>query len=282
MFKRIFVIVVCSVAWLAGIASAQENATLVTRSGERISGQLVDMGGVDFTMRVNGQEHRVRISEVAVIDFVGGGQGLPDTELSAVTGDRHIAVLRGGTSVQGRLYDISGTRPLKITFDTGSGQRDFTSTEVGRIYLARPPGAVPTPGTTPPPPPAAGPGQTIAVPANSPWVSTGITVREGDMVSFFASGEVRLSSDPNDVAGPAGAKSQRYAAGAPLPRAYAGALIGRIGRSAPFGIGDQTDPIRMPARGTLFLGVNDDDLNDNSGQFTVTVNAPSMPGRRRR
>ena len=54
MFKR--TILALSVAALAmtGVAQAQENATLTLRSGERISGQLVDMGGSGFAVRVNG------------------------------------------------------------------------------------------------------------------------------------------------------------------------------------------------------------------------------------
>ena len=38
-----------------------------------------------------------------------------------------------------------------------------------------------------------------------------------------------------------------------------------------FGIGDQTVPLPMPADGRLFLGVNDDFLQDNQGQFRVQV-----------
>src|SRR3954447_22189746 len=72
MFKR--TILALSVAALAitGVAQAQENATLTLRSGERISGQLVDMGGSGFAVRVNGQDRNVATNDVAVIDFTGG------------------------------------------------------------------------------------------------------------------------------------------------------------------------------------------------------------------
>jgi hypothetical protein len=49
------------------------------------------------------------------------------------------------------------------------------------------------------------------------------------------------------------------------------ALIGKVGNSAPFGIGSNAAPIRMPAKGRLLLGVNDNELNDNSGYFSVVV-----------
>ena len=50
-----------------------------------------------------------------------------------------------------------------------------------------------------------------------------------------------------------------------------GGLIGRVGTSAPFPIGSNSQPIVMPADGRLMLGVNDNEPGDNSGAFTVTV-----------
>jgi hypothetical protein len=55
-----------------------------------------------------------------------------------------------------------------------------------------------------------------------------------------------------------------------MPNELAGALIARIGNSRPFGIGDQTS-IPMPAAGVLFLGINDDGLQDNTGEFRVEI-----------
>jgi hypothetical protein len=60
------------------------------------------------------------------------------------------------------------------------------------------------------------------------------------------------------------------APGAPLPTVNAGALIGRIGNSQAFGIGDQT-AVPMPSDGVLYLTVNDDERADNSGEFIVSI-----------
>jgi hypothetical protein len=112
------------------------------------------------------------------------------------------------------------------------------------------------------------------------WTSTGVTVRRGDNVGFNTTGDVQLSTDTNDMAGSAGSKSGRYAPGSPLPRALAGALIGRIGPNGePFAIGNQTT-VQMPAAGVLFLGVNDDSLEDNQGEFRVEI-SPAPASRRR-
>ena len=64
-----------------------------------------------------------------------------------------------------------------------------------------------------------------------------------------------------------------------MPNTLAGALIGRIGNGAPFGIGNQTTLV-TPAAGQLFLGVNDGDLNDNTGEFRVEITRASSAVRR--
>jgi hypothetical protein len=104
-------------------------------------------------------------------------------------------------------------------------------------------------------------------------------VRRGESVTFNASGRVKLSANANDTADPPGAQSGRRPTG-PMAGVLAGALIGRIGVSM-FAIGNQTNPLPMPADGRLFLGVNDDEVNDNTGEFVVDVR-PSNPNQRRR
>ena len=44
-----------------------------------------------------------------------------------------------------------------------------------------------------------------------------------------------------------------------------GGLIGKVGNGRAFSIGSAPQAIRMPATGTLFLGINDLTFNDNSG-----------------
>ena len=119
MRKRLLAAVVCSGLVLAVPAFAQQSATLLTKSGERISGELVDMGGSDFTMRVNGQERRVAIGDVAVLDFGGTAENLPAGELNRLTAGQNVIVLKNGETFEGKLYDVGGTTPLRITFTTG-------------------------------------------------------------------------------------------------------------------------------------------------------------------
>ena len=64
---------------------------------------------------------------------------------------------------------------------------------------------------------------------------------------------------------------RRHNATQPIPSRPAAALIGKIGDQDPFFIGDEQGPIRMRESGRLYLGVNDDYLEDNSSNSRVTV-----------
>ena len=116
-----------------------------------------------------------------------------------------------------------------------------------------------------------GQSRTITVPSTQQWTSTGIRVNQGDRLQFQSSGEINLRpANQNDRANVAGSLTGRTAPNSPIPSALAGALIGRIDSGQPFGIGNQTS-IAAPASGILYLGINDDLLTDNSGQFSVRI-----------
>jgi len=266
MLKRTILALSVAALTFTGVAQAQENATLTLRNGDRVNGQLVDLGGVGFTVRVNGADRNIPTNDVAVIDFTGSSA--TDADWTRVSSGDQVVVLKSGGTVGGQLYDISGTTPLKITFKTASGDREFSSSEISRIVLTRPNTGVATSGTATLQAPT---GNGISVSAKQPWTATGMTVRRGETLNFNATGEIQLSTDVNDVASAYGAKSGRKASGAPLPQVLAGALIGRIGATGqPFPIGTGV-PITVPAAGQLFLGINDDGFDDNQGEFRVDV-----------
>ena len=254
---------VCVVALLAaGVGRADESATLTLRSGEKINVQLMDLGGVGYTVRVNGQERQIPQNDVVVIDFTGNA--MSDADWAKFSGTPQV-VLRNGQTIDGQLADIGGSSPLRLTIRTSTGDRDLSSSEVARIIIAKPSNVVATTGSTT----SAG-GTSITVPANQPWTPTGIAVTKGQTLMFSSTGEVQLSADTNDVATASGAKSARTAPRAAMPRVLAGALIGRIGNGQPFAIGDN-NTFQAPASGQLFLGVNDDSFADNQGTFQVTI-----------
>jgi len=109
--------------------------------------------------------------------------------------------------------------------------------------------------------------QTI-VSADVAWNDSGIDVRAGQTVYFEAQGRVRWGRDRQD--GPAGERNSPSNPNRPMGNRNAAALIGKIGTDMFF-IGDETGPVRMRSTGRLYLGVNDDVLTDNSGNFRVVV-----------
>lgn len=111
---------------------------------------------------------------------------------------------------------------------------------------------------------------TVRVNSQQRWTDTGINVQRGDVIAFSTTGQIQMSDNAQDIAMSAGALSRRMAPDAPISGVLAGALIGQIGGYAPFAIGDQRS-ITAPVSGRLYLGVNDDYLLDNRGEFTVSV-----------
>lgn len=262
MTRRIFgALALVSTLGLGAVAMAQESAIVVLRSGERVTGSIVDLNAQGFQVRVNGNDRWIGPGDIAAISFTGD---LSDADWNAVSAGTAVFVLRNGQTLTGELFDIGGTTPLRLTVRGGGGDRDLMSNEVARIIWARPANVTGTTGQV------SGGGPGVVVPANQQWVSSGLTVRRGEVLTFQSTGEIRLSGDANDVAGVAGSRRQRYAGGSALPQHFAGALIGRIGNGQPFPIGDQAS-IPMPAGGILWLGINDDVVADNSGQFNVVI-----------
>jgi hypothetical protein len=268
MLKR--TIVAASVAALSFAAvSAQESATFTLRSGERINGQLVDMSGSGFQIRVSGQDRTIPTGEMALIDFAGSGMSQSDWD--RVSGGP-VIWLRNGQTINGSLFDVGGTSPLRITIRTNDGERELNSSEISRIAMSRPTdtgtGVAPSPGSG-----------DVTVSARSQWTPTGITVRRGETLRINADGEIRISGDSNDRATASGVVNQRFDTRAPLPRTLAGALIGRIGNGEPFGIGANAT-IQAPANGQLFLGINDSNVSDNDGSFQVSIGHTPVTRRR--
>jgi hypothetical protein len=265
MLKRTILSAICAAALFGtGAAYAQESATLTMRNGEKLAAQLVDFGGVGYTVRVNGTERIIPQNDVAVIDFTGG---LTDADWTNFSGTSKV-VLRNGQTFDGSLYDIGGSSPLRLTIRTANGEREVASSEVARIVISRPENAVATTGAAIADTPAV-PGA-ITVLANQPWTSTGITVKKGQRINLSTSGEVQLSGDVNDIANANGSKTGRTIANGLLQNGPAGALVGKIGNGAAFGVGGASF-ILAPADGLLYLGVNDDGFGDNRGNYQVVI-----------
>lgn len=287
MFQR-WLVTVTAVTWIGVAAAAAgqspDRATVQLRDGSKFEGRIEELtGSGELFVRVSqNDQRRVPVSSVALIDRVGGGSGLPETELREAAGPQHLLLLSNGSSVKGQLVAIRGgqgsaneSEPRTYVFRGTDGREErFPQDQVARIYLGTYPIAAlggrassASPASSALEAGASAPGS-VRVPASGGWVNTGLRVRKGDYISFSTTGEVQLSENASDRARAAG--TPRQAPRAPMPSANAGALIGRVGNSEPFGIGDQTS-VPMPADGLLFLAVNDDERSDNAGEFVVSL-----------
>jgi hypothetical protein len=112
--------------------------------------------------------------------------------------------------------------------------------------------------------------RTVNVVASTAWTDSGIDLRPGQTIAVEATGEVTWGPGRRD--GPAGERNSPSNPNRPMPNRPAAALIGRVGEGADyFFIGDDTGPIRVRNGGRLYLGINDDVLNDNRNAFRVVV-----------
>lgn len=110
----------------------------------------------------------------------------------------------------------------------------------------------------------------ISVSAVQQWTDTGVSVRPGQTVFFEASGQVRWGPGRRD--GPEGENDSPFNRARPIPNRPAAALIGSVGDGNDiFFIGADRGPIRVRGGGRLLLGINDEGLQDNSGNFRVTI-----------
>jgi hypothetical protein len=127
----------------------------------------------------------------------------------------------------------------------------------------------------------------ITVPADAGWVDTGIDVGPGEELVFNASGEVSLQrGNPEAGCGPGGLDV--FTVDQPVPNENLGALIGRVAQLVStrmdedsgmeirdeifvlFFIGPERT-VTVPVKGRLYLGLNENVLKDNAGEFTVLV-----------
>ncbi len=199
------------------------------------------------------------------------GLGLMAAVLLGTAVSADTLYLRNGRRIEGELVSV---RNGEIEFRERSGWSNRTVrvsvSEVSRIEFEESwendPGSEGSGGR-----PSGMREREVVVTASDRWTDTGIQVRSGQSIYFEAQGQVRWG--PNRRDGAAGEDNSPYNPGRPMPSRPAAALIGQIGDGgdAPFFIGDSRGPIRMRESGRLYLGINDDVLDDNSGNFRVVV-----------
>lgn len=179
-------------------------------------------------------------------------------------------ILRNGSRVQGELIAVrNGTIEFEERRTYGGGRTlRFDRDEVVRIELEDVRNNNTTDFGNGTSRPSGMRERQIIVSGDVDWNDAGIDVRAGQTLYFEATGQVRWGKDRRD--GPAGERNSPPNPNRPMGNRNAAALIGKIGNDMFF-IGDDTGPVRVRTSGRLQLGVNDDVLTDNSGNFRVVV-----------
>jgi hypothetical protein len=197
------------------------------------------------------------------------------TILVPLTLQADVLVLRNGSRVQGELVSVRGG-VIEFEEQRGFGGRRTIRVdrdEVVRIELdgrisGGGDGAFPGGGVGGRPPGMRE--RSVSVGSTAAWNDTGIDLRAGQTIFFEASGNVRWGRDRRD--GPEGESGSPNNPNRPIPNRPAAGLIGKVGGGSDFFfIGDEQGPIRVRSSGRLYLGINDDFLQDNSGSFRVIV-----------
>jgi small nuclear ribonucleoprotein (snRNP)-like protein len=118
--------------------SAQGRVTLILKSGETLTGNLIELR--DTTIRVgapseDGRERKVPLDDVSAIEFVPSSTPPVWNLLSS---GQHVLILRNGTEVRGRLRSVEGT-PLAIAIASDTGPpRVYRVADAARLLLAPP------------------------------------------------------------------------------------------------------------------------------------------------
>lgn len=135
---------------------------------------------------------------------------------------------------------------------------------------------------TPPPPtaPTSPPIATVEIDATQPWTDSGVIVRAGERLVFWATGEIR-GGRPDQTAGPDGVGWSSFGVGT-------GGLLGRIGNHKPFDVGARTHlfpdmharpphipfsppPLKIKHDGSLLLGFKNWKPGLYRGRFSVKI-----------
>jgi hypothetical protein len=133
----------------------------------------------------------------------------------------------------------------------------------------------------------------IVVMGNVDWTDTGLEVKEDQDIYFSAQKQISLQrGNPMAWCGPDG--MDRKTMQQPISDRNIGALIGKVVWLISIEVDEETgeeirheiiekfyigsaDQVRMPISGRLFLGINENVVGDNSGEFEVIIYLPLLP-----
>lgn len=278
--KRLCFLAVVAMVATGVMTSARMSATWVLTSGERVSGNInqhtdakTNISRAQFAVGMpDGTERELPVDQVAAIEFVGGAPPMAELEKLPATG--HMLALRDGSTLNGRLLNMVNGELVRWLHTSGNSE-DIPIRTINRVYMNTESARriyhfVPATASGGAPAGAVPDGSGVVVRADIPWNDTGQIVARNERVKFNPRGQIHWGADSGMISGPEGSPIIKNP-GFPVPAMNVGCLIGRVATSRAFFIGTGEVAITMPAPGRLLLGVNDNELQDNSGAFRVEI-----------
>lgn len=214
--------------------------TIRLKNGEVVTGRIVNYAGGAFTVeiQIGSYSDRVRaridLRDVETIEFDGRSE--PATTRPSVPESRNPPTID-------RSPVTKSSTPTTSTTQKAVEPPSATSASIAKELI-------------------------LQVPSREEWTYANVTVRRGDRISLSASGKIKLSSTKE--CGPEGIAlddKDKLIASSPT-----GSLIAVIGDDNDDFIFIGKEKEFTAARdGKLFLSVNEGNLNDNEGSFSVRI-----------
>jgi hypothetical protein len=228
---------------------------------------------------------KVRITASGEMQFadgrVSGPKGLDARESWPFPGERFGVLIAMVSGAQSAIYHVVGESG---EFEARKDGEIFLQINARSLqgargaYTARiqAPGSTAAQAPSPPVPVSTTPSQLLQereVPADNEWTDTGIDLLEGDTLRVTADGTIHYTS--TKTCGPNGGEREwrDLIRALPVNDVGRGALIGLIGQAGvatPFYIGAEAE-FTVEKSGRLFLGINDDNYQNNSGRFSARI-----------
>lgn len=119
------------------LVSAQQAVTFTLRNGDTVGVTLVDLKASGFEVEVRGAARMIPKDQVAMVDF-GGNVQVRQSWFNDMTSLDHLVVFKNGDTLLTEWVDVGGRSPLVLRVKTSRGEREISSADVARIYLAKP------------------------------------------------------------------------------------------------------------------------------------------------
>jgi len=270
MIKKRFVTPLLAAALVLGLSLPILADTIRLRDGSVIRGEIVGFKDQQFTVLIGagarGRRSRITLfmEDVESIEFDGAAGGGDSAAINSTANDTAGMNDNSATSGRNTSPDTRPAAPADSQTSTGS-LPNRTSTQTGSSGSTGSSAFFPV---------------RVRVRADSTangWNDSGLMVRKGQRLRISATGRVALGAGlyatPAGIRQPDADKLMRNEA--------TGALIAVIGDDNDdfIYVGERSE-IVAKRDGRLFFGVNEGNLNDNSGTFDVTVEAEAVAGNR--